>query len=114
MNIAICIIAYNRIDSLKRVLTSLEQSYYDESVTLIISIDKSNTTQVEDFAKQYHWKQGEKRVITHPENLGLRKHVLKCGDLLQEYDALKETETKYNGLISSRKDDLIHQLVGLS
>ena len=88
MNIAICIIAYNRIDSLKRVLTSLEQSYYDESVTLIISIDKSNTTQVEDFAKQYHWKQGEKRVITHPENLGLRKHVLKCGDLLQEYDAL--------------------------
>ena len=88
MNIAICIIAYNRIDSLKRVLTSLEQSYYGESITLIISIDKSNTTQVEEFAKKYHWKQGEKRVITHPENLGLRKHVLKCGDLLQEYDAL--------------------------
>ena len=88
MNIAICIISYNRIDSLKRVLNSLEQGYYDESVSLIISIDKSDTTKVEDFAKEYNWKQGEKRVITHPDNLGLRKHVLKCGDLLEEYDAL--------------------------
>lgn len=88
MNIAICIIAYNRIDSLKRVLNSLERSYYDEPVTLIISIDKSDTTLVEDFAKQYNWKQGKKRIIAHSENLGLRKHVLKCGDLLDEYDAL--------------------------
>lgn len=88
MNIAICIIAYNRIDSLKRVLNSLERSYYNERITLIISIDKSDTTQVEDFAKEYNWNYGEKRVITHSENLGLRKHVLKCGDLLEEYDAL--------------------------
>ena len=88
MNIGICIIAYNRLNSLKRVLTSLEQGYYNESVTLIISIDKSNDNHVKDFAGQYEWKQGEKRIIAHPENLGLRKHVLKCGDLLNEYDAL--------------------------
>ena len=88
MKIGICIIAYNRIDSLKRVLTSLEHAYYDEKITLIISIDKSQTTQVEDFAKQYIWNNGEKIVITHPKNLGLRKHVLKCGDLLENYDAL--------------------------
>lgn len=88
MNIAICIIAYNRIDSLKRVLKSLEVSYYNEPISLIISIDKSKTTIVEDFAKQYKWKYGNKRVITHTENLGLRKHVLKCGDLLDVFDAL--------------------------
>ena len=88
MKIAICIIAYNRVDSLKRVLSSLEKGYYPESVPLIISIDKSNTTQVEEFAQQYIWRQGDKRIITHPENLGLRKHVLKCGNLLEEYDAL--------------------------
>lgn len=88
MKIAICIIAYNRIDSLKRVLSSLEKGHYSESVPLIISIDKSNTTQVEEFAQQYTWKQGNKVIITHAENLGLRKHVLKCGDLLEEYDAL--------------------------
>lgn len=88
MNIAICIIAYNRIDSLKRVLVSLEQAYYDENVPLIISIDKSNSTIVEQFAKQYEWNFGEKTVIVHPENLGLRKHVLKCGELLKKFDAL--------------------------
>ena len=31
---------------------------------------------------------------------------------VKEYDHLKEVESKYNGLISSKKDDLIHQLVG--
>lgn len=87
-NIAICVIAYNRIDSLKRVLQSLEQAYYDDKVTLFISIDKSQTNSVEIFAEQYSWKFGIKKVITHSSNLGLRKHVLKCGDLLENYDAL--------------------------
>ena len=31
---------------------------------------------------------------------------------LAEYDGLKDIETKYNGLISSKRDDLIHQIVG--
>ena len=31
---------------------------------------------------------------------------------LKEYDGLKEIETNYNKLISSKRDDLIHQLVG--
>lgn len=89
MNIGICIIAYNRIKSLKRVLQSLEKGNYEEnSITLIISIDKSNTNDVEDYAIQYNWKYGEKRIITHQINLGLRKHVLTCGELLKEYDAL--------------------------
>lgn len=86
--IGICIIAYNRIDSLKRVLLSLEQAYYNVEVPLIISIDKSNSDAVEQFANQYIWNFGEKKVIAHPENLGLRKHVLKCGELLNNYDAL--------------------------
>ena len=29
-----------------------------------------------------------------------------------EYDGLKDIESKYNSLISSKKDDLIHQIVG--
>ena len=31
---------------------------------------------------------------------------------LGEYDSLKEIETSYNKLISSRRDDLIHQICG--
>lgn len=88
MNIAICIIAYNRLSSLKRVLKSLEQANYDSEITLLISIDKSNSTIVEEYAKKYIWNKGCKIVITHKENLGLRRHVLKSGDLLKEYDAL--------------------------
>ena len=33
-------------------------------------------------------------------------------DKLKEYDGLKEIETNYNKLISSKREDLIHQLVG--
>lgn len=89
MNIGICIIAYNRINSLKRVLKSIESAFYGkDSIPLIISIDKSNTNLVEEYAKKYKWKFGEKKVITYSKNLGLRKHVLKCGELLKEFDAL--------------------------
>lgn len=87
--IGICVITYNRINSLKRLLSSLEKAYYPNPVDLIISIDKSDTDAVETFAKEYVWQFGEKRVITHERNLGLRAHVLSCGDLLKEdYDAL--------------------------
>lgn len=90
MKIGICVIAYNRVDSLQRVLKSLQEAYYPhkEDINLIISIDKSETTAVEQFADLYSWSHGTKRVIKHPENLGLRRHVLSCGDLLNEYDAL--------------------------
>lgn len=88
MKIGICVIAYNRLTALKRVLCSLEAAIYDEQVTLIISIDKSDTNIVSDYADSYLWANGDKRVITHETNLGLRRHVLLCGELLHEFDAL--------------------------
>ena len=88
MNIPICCITYNRINSLRRLLQSLEVADYSESVTLIISIDKSDSDEIERFADSYQWSHGPKRVIKHETNLGLRRHILSCGDLLNEYDAL--------------------------
>ena len=89
MEIAIVAVAYNRIDSLSRLLNSLDKAYYnDERVTLIISVDKSNTDQVELFADQYEWKHGNKIVDKHNENLGLRSHMLSLGKWFDEYDAL--------------------------
>ena len=67
---------------------SLNSAYYDDSVTLVISIDKSNTDVVEKYAYSLEWEHGNKRVITHSFNLGLRRHVLECGNLLSEFDAL--------------------------
>lgn len=89
MEIAICVIAYNRINSLKRLLNSLTNAFYDENeVPLIISIDKSDCTDVSGYANSFEWSHGVKRVILQNERLGLRNHVLKCGDLLDDYDAL--------------------------
>lgn len=88
MNIAIVAVAYNRIESISRLLSSLDRAYYDENVTLIISIDKSNTTKVEEYADSFIWKYGTKKVVRHKENMGLRKHILSIGEYLNEYDAL--------------------------
>ena len=88
MKIAICIITYNRLESLKRVLESINRAYIDQDVTLIISIDKSDTSKIENYADSYQWTFGDKRVIKHEQNQGLRKHVLACGELTREYDAL--------------------------
>lgn len=86
--IAVCAVCYNRKDSLARLLSSLDAAYYPTAVTLIISIDKSDTTTVEDFADAFTWRHGEKRVVKHKENLGLRAHILSVGDYLHEFDAV--------------------------
>lgn len=87
--IAIVAIAYNRTDSLSRLLHSLDKGHYDsEDVPLIISIDKSNTDEVENYADKYNWAHGSKTIVKHKENLGLRKHIMSQGHLLNDYDAI--------------------------
>lgn len=87
-NIAIVCVAYNREKSLSRLLSSLQDAYYNCNVDLIISIDKSNNINVAKVADAYNWPFGSKRVIKHEKNLGLRKHVLGVGDFLNEYDGI--------------------------
>lgn len=86
--IAVCAVCYNRKDSLARLLGSLDKAYYPSAVTLIISVDKSDTTVVEEYADAFTWRHGEKRVVKHEENLGLRKHMLSLGRYFEEFDAL--------------------------
>lgn len=86
--IAIVSLAYNRTDSLKRQLASLEQAYYTEDVDLCISIDKSDTDTVELLADRYEWKHGHKRVLKHSHRMGTRNHVISLGELFNDYAAL--------------------------
>jgi len=86
--VPIVVAAYNRPQSLLRILGSLNNASYSKRVRLIISIDKSDSNQVVELAQQFNWKHGEKEIIVHTENLGLRNHVLACGDLTQQYDAI--------------------------
>jgi hypothetical protein len=86
----IVVVAYNRPDSLKRILTSLTNAKNIYNVKLIISIDNSEpeNDDVRQIALDYSWPFGEKQVIYQEKKLGLRKHILQCGDLTREYGSV--------------------------
>lgn len=89
MEIALVVIAYNRLDSLQRLLQSMENACYDDdNVNLIISIDKSDSDNVECWAGKYQWFHGKYEVIIHQNRLGLRSHILECGCRVVDYDAI--------------------------
>ena len=85
---AIVVVGYNRALALNRLLNALDKAHYPENVPLIISIDHSDNADVCKVADDFAWNHGEKRVIKHERNLGLRAHVLTCGDLTQEYGSI--------------------------
>ena len=87
-NIPIVVVAYDRLHSLKRITDSLLQAEYPQGAELIISIDRGDNRQVLEYADSLSWPFGEKRVIYRPENLGLKRHILCCGDLTQDYDGI--------------------------
>lgn len=87
---AIIIVAYNRPRSLARLLSSLNRANYpNNGIELIISIDRSDDNQeVLDIANSFDWVYGKKIVKYQEVNLGLRKHILQCGDLTATYDSV--------------------------
>lgn len=89
-NPAIVVVAYNRPESLKRLLVSLSKALYKSDVTLIISIDfcALENSNVNAVANNFTWEFGDKIVLNNKTNLGLRKHVIKCGDLTSDYDTI--------------------------
>jgi hypothetical protein len=90
---AIVVVGYKRTESITRLLKSLGNAdYNNDNVDLIISIDYSGTNNVETVANDFKWDFGNKRVVAHSKQLGLRNHILKCGDYLEEYDAIAVLE----------------------
>ena len=88
-DIPIVVVAYNRIESLKRILGSLLQAEHpDQGTELIISIDRGDNADVLDYANAFSWPFGEKQVIYQEENLGLKRHILKCGGLTRAHDGI--------------------------
>lgn len=85
--VAIVTIGYNKINSLYRLLDSLNVADYGEDeVPLIISLDYCGSNKVEKAARKYIWKHGEKYVRTFHERQGLKNHILSCGDFLDRYE----------------------------
>jgi hypothetical protein len=86
---AIIVVAYNRDNSLARILESLNKASYPRvSVQLVISIDKSDNAKVFEVADTFTWVHGEKKIIAHENNMGLRNHILACGGLSDLYEAV--------------------------
>lgn len=84
---AIVAIGYNRADTLERLLQSVLAADYPEGdIPLIISIDHHPDNQpVIDMANEICWSHGPKIVKTHSKRMGLRPHVLECGNYSLEY-----------------------------
>lgn len=55
---------------------------------LIISIDKNDNELVYELADKYVWEFGRKIIIKQQKQLGLREHILNCGDLTLNNDAI--------------------------
>jgi glycosyltransferase involved in cell wall biosynthesis len=85
MKPAIVIVAYNRDWTLRRILRSLQRAVYDPPTDLVISIDKSDNNDVVAIADGFQWDHGKKVVLAREERLGLKNHVLACGDLANDY-----------------------------
>ena len=82
---AVVAVGYNRPEALDRLLASLVRATYPPGTPLVISLDHSDTPAVAALAERFEWPHGPKRVILHPAQLGLRAHILACGDLALEY-----------------------------
>lgn len=81
----IVVIGYNRLASIQRLMKSLLQANYTTYVDLIISIDNSGTTNIVNYARTIKWPYGQKIIRTFPKRLGLKEHVLTCGNYINEY-----------------------------
>lgn len=87
--IAIVVVGYNRLNSLRRLLNSiLNASYTVNDIPLVISIDCSGDTELYNYVNQFQWPYGEKYVNIEKSRLGLKNHIFKCGDLVEFFQAI--------------------------
>ena len=86
----IVIVAFNRKESLARLLDSLEAAHYPQGdIELVVSIDHSDCQhEILALAQTFPWSHGKKSIVTRKQPLGLREHILLCGDLSQEYGSV--------------------------
>lgn len=88
--IAIVVVGYNRYESIKRLLDSLTDANYPHGleIPLIISLDCNDNEKLKLFVNNFEWNYGKKKVILHEKRLGLKAHILQCGDYSQDYDGI--------------------------
>lgn len=88
--IAIVSVGYNRKKSQERQLAALARADYSgfDNVPLVISIDCSGDTELYDFVRNFEWPYGDKYVIIREKRMGLKEHILACGDLTRYFKGI--------------------------
>jgi glycosyltransferase involved in cell wall biosynthesis len=79
---------YNRRKSLQRLLDTINRAVYPFDIHLIISVDGGATGDVVELAQSFRFKGGSVEVIQHGSHLGLRNHIVWCGDLSKEFGSV--------------------------
>jgi hypothetical protein len=88
---AIVIAAYDRPQSLRRLLCSLsalEGQALPGQIPLVISLDGSHPDELYQIAEDFRWPHGKKSIRSHSRHFGLREHIISCGDLTAEFDSI--------------------------
>lgn len=78
----------NKTFALTKALNSLE---FSEEWDLIISVDFQSRDLNEKFSREFQsvrWKHGRKKLILRDLNLGLKRHILECGNYIEGRDVL--------------------------
>ncbi len=90
MTYAIIVVGYNRPNELKRLLKSvINADYSGIQVDLVISLDYCDRQgEIKQIVKKTEWSHGKKVIRAFSERQGLRNHILQCGDLTLDYDAV--------------------------
>lgn len=87
--IAIVVVGYNRLASIKRLLQSLlDAKYPKKDIPLVISIDCSGDEQLYKYVKDFRWPYGDRYIRIQETRLGLKKHIIECGNLTKYFKAI--------------------------
>lgn len=87
--IAIVVVGFNRVNSLKTLFKSLvDAKYSHDDIPLVVSIDKSDDQEVYNYVNGFEWPYGEKYVNIQNIRLGLKCHIFQCGDLTKFFKAV--------------------------
>ena len=88
--ICLIVVCYKRIDGIRRLYKSLCKAHYGTDVVeLVFSVDFSDIqSEIVSELETYNWIFGNKTIRTFDTRQGLRNHIISCGDLSQNYDAL--------------------------
>lgn len=116
-NIKMTEIGYTKTPRTKIVYNSIKTVPNGENVMDDTEIQKlvkrNNELQEEIGVLKNTNKQLNKAIKDKDKEIkSIKESYSDADEKLKEYDNLKDIESKYNGLISSKKDDLIHQIVG--